>query len=436
MTNPSDPTNRPPLDADDPRISEWIDGRLAAAEAAEVEQAVRESPALTRLVADLQAVKEAARLVPVVSPPEGFVDRVLHAVVSGGGAAAHATDAESDRVVEQEWRAVEAERLAEERAEAEADVAQAVSPVRQPVGGADSRGAWPWLSVGAALAAGLLVTVLLNRPDDTPREIAQVTAQPERERFAADRSVATSAAGEVSPPGAPAAARPPAWDEAAVMEKALQPLQDQPPALAAREAAPAARELQANGMLRQSASEDAKARPADLDGLAAPKPAAAAGLGAPQDRPAVVTVESWTEFDRLLEAHGIEAKPLADREEGISADPSGDWTLELTGPPAAIGAFLAAAGEGRLARRRAVAGEEADAGQPADARQPADAGERADKAEEAAANRGAVAKSAAQKRDEEAVGGARGAAGRVLIRLVIDQPPEPNPKPEPEASRE
>jgi ElaB/YqjD/DUF883 family membrane-anchored ribosome-binding protein len=232
MTNPSDPTNRPLLDADDPRVSEWIDGRLAAAEAAEVEQAVRESPALTRLVADLRAVKEAARLVPVVSPPEGFVDRVLGAVVSGGGAAAHATDAESDRVVEQEWRAVEAERIAEERAEAEADVAQVVSPVRQPVGGADSRGEWPWLSVGAALAAGLLVTVVLNRRDDTPREIAQVAAQPERERFAADRSVATSAAGEVSPPGAPAAARPPARDEGPVMEKALQPLQDQPPALA------------------------------------------------------------------------------------------------------------------------------------------------------------------------------------------------------------
>jgi hypothetical protein len=183
-------------------------------------------------------------------------------------------------------------------------------------------------------------------------------------------------------------------------------------------------------MLRQSASEDAKARPADLDGLAAPKPAAAAGLGAPPDRPAVVTVESWTEFDRLLEAHGIEAKPLADREEGISADPSGDWTLELTGPPAAISAFLAAAGEGRLARRRAEAGEAADARQQAEARQ------QADKPEEAAANRGAVAKSAARKRDEEAVGGGRGAAGRVLIRLVIDQPPEPNPKPEPEATRE
>ena len=391
MTNPSDPTTRPPLDAEDPRISEWIDGRLAAAEAAEVERAVRESPALTRLVADLQALKEAARLVPVVSPPEGFIDRLLGAVVSGGGAAARATDAESDRVVEREWRAVEAERIAEERAEAEADVAQEVTPVHQPVGGADSRGAWPWLAVGAALAAGLLVTVVLNRRDDTPREIAQVAAQPEPERFAADRSVA----GAVSPPGAPAA-RPSAQDPGPEMEKALQ--------------------------LRQDQSEDAKALPAELDGLAAPKPAAAAGLEAPQDRPAVVTVESWTEFDRLLEAHGIEAKPLADREQGTPADPSGDWTLELTGPPAAIGAFLAAAGEGRVARRQAAAGEQAD------------------KAEEAAAglaataNREAMAKSAARQRDEETVGGGRGEAGRVLIRLVI--PREPNPEPEPEASRE
>lgn len=413
MTNPSDPTTRPPLDADDPRISEWIDGRLAAAEAAEVERAVHESPALIRLVADLRALKEAARLVPVVSPPEGFVDRVLGAVVSGGGAAARATDAESDRVVEREWRAVEAERIAEERAEAEADVAQEVTPVHQPVGGADSRGAWPWLAVGAALAAGLLVTVVLNRRDDTPREIAQVAAQPEPERFAADRSVA----GAVSPPGAPVV-RPSAQDPGPEMEKALQLRQDQPPALAARGAAPAARDLEANAMPRQSESEDAKALPAELDGLAAPKPAALAGLGAPQDRPAVVTVKSWTEFDRLLEAHGIEAKPVADREQGTPADPSGDWTLELTGPPAAIGAFLAAAGEGRVARRQAAAGEQAD------------------KAEEAAANREAVAKSAARKQDEEAVGGGRGAAGRLLIRLVIDQPREPNPEPEPEASRE
>jgi hypothetical protein len=285
MTNHNDPHARPPLAADDPRISEWIDGRLSAAEAADVERAVRESPALTRLVADLRALKEAARLVPVVTPPEGFADRVLGAVVSGGGAAPRAADAESDRVVEREWRQIEAERIAEERAEA--DVAQTVTPPRGPVGGADSRRAWPWLAVGAALAAGLLATVVLNRPDDTPREIAQLAAQPERERFAADRSAAEPAAAAVS-------------------------LADAPPA--------------------------AKALPADAAALAAPKPAAAARLGAPWDQPAVVKMGSWTEFDRLLEVHGVEAKPLADRAGGSPAEPPGDWPRDLNGPAAAIDA--------------------------------------------------------------------------------------------------
>lgn len=416
MTNPSDRTTRPQLDADDPRISEWIDGRLAVAEAAEVERAVRESPALTRLVADLRALKEAARLVPVVSPPEGFVDRVLGAVASAGGAAPGDADAESDRVVEREWRAVEAERIAEERAEAEADVAEALMLPRGAAH-ADSRGTWPWLAVGAALAAGVLVTVVLNRRDDAPREIAQVTAQPEQEQFAADRSVATPAAGEVSPSDALLAARPPAGDAGLVKQPSLRSQQDEPPALAAREAAPAGRDLQANGMLRPSESAAAKAA-ADLDELAAPKPAAAAGLGAPPDRPTVVKVGSWTDFDRLLEAHGIEAKPLADREEGRPADASGDWTLELTGPPAAIDAFLAAAGERGPERRRAVAADEAD------------------KAEGAPVRRDATTASAARKREEEALAGSRRAAGRVLIQLVIDPQGEPNPGPESEERRE
>jgi len=415
MTNPSDPTPHLPLDAGDPRISEWIDGRLAAAEAAEVERAVRESPTLTRLVADLRAVKEAARIVPVVSPPGGLVDRVMGAVVSGGGAAPSDADAESDRVVEQEWRAVEAERIAEERAEAEADVPQAVTPPSGPVPG-DSRGAWPWLAVGAALAAGVLATVVLNRRDESPREIAQVTAQREREQIVADRSIAAPVAEKVSPPGAPAPARPPAADPGLVKQQALPPQQDEPPALAAREASPAARDLRANGMLRPSEPEAAAAAPRDLDALAAPEPAVAAGLAAPPDRPTVVTVGSWTEFDRLLETHGLEAKPLADPDEARPADASRELALELTGPPAAIEAFLAAAEEGRLAGRRAVAGEEAG------------------KAEEAKASQEAAAKSAARKRADEAAGGGRGAAGRVLIRLVIDETGEP--KPESEERRE
>ena len=169
-------------------------------------------------------------------------------------------------------------------------------------------------------------------------------------------------------------------------------------------------------MLRPSEPEAAAAAARDLDALAAPEPAVAAGLAAPPDRPTVVTVGSWTEFDRLLETHGLEAKPLADPEEARPADASRELALELTGPPAAIEAFLAAAGEGRLAGRRAVAGEEAG------------------KAEEAKASQEAAAKSAARKRADEAEAGGRGEAGRVLIRLVIDETGEP--KPESEERRE
>jgi hypothetical protein len=51
----------------------------------------------------------------------------------------------------------------------------------------------------------------------------------------------------------------------------------------------------------------------------------------------------------------------------------------------------------------------------------------------AAANREAVTEPAVRKRDEEAQGGGRGAAGRVLIRLVIEELEKPAPEPEPEA---
>ena len=43
----------PPLSADDPRLGEWLDGRLPEAEAAQVARLVAASAELTRLVADL-----------------------------------------------------------------------------------------------------------------------------------------------------------------------------------------------------------------------------------------------------------------------------------------------------------------------------------------------------------------------------------------------
>jgi hypothetical protein len=184
MNAPSEPS--PPLNPDDPRLSEWIDGRLSPPEAAAVERAVNRSPELARLVADLRAVKAAARQATAASPPPGFADRVMAAVVAeravhdGGGSDP------SDRLVEAEWRAIEAERIAEERTEAAADLEEEIGPVR-----AAKRPTWPWLTIATALAAGLLVTVVLNvpRPDPGPVEVALLT---DREAEPRDRNRALS----------------------------------------------------------------------------------------------------------------------------------------------------------------------------------------------------------------------------------------------------
>ena len=349
MTNPSDPQARPPLDADDPRLSEWIDGRLSVAEAAEVEQAVRSSPTLARLVDDLRAIKEAARQVPAASPPAGFAERVMEAVMSGGDAAA-------DRAVEREWQSIEAERIAEERAEAAADQAAETGPAP-----AAATRSWPWLTIVAALAAGLLVTLVLNRPEEGPREItrhaAEPAAAPELDRVAtAARRVAETADREAAPP-------PPAPAAGAALP---------PPAAVAE------RSLEANARLRKSRAEPAS--------------------DAAEPGPVVVTVASWTEFDRLLEAHGIEAEPIEARDGNDRADETVDWTLELFGPPAGLEAFLAAAGADGLEKRQAAAGEEAER-----------------KGESAAA-------APAAKQAEEIQRGGRGTAGRLLVRLVIRQP--------------
>lgn len=400
MTNHSEPHARPPLAADDPRISEWIDGRLTAAEAAEVERAVGESAALLRLVADLRAIKAAARLVPARSPSEGFVDRVMTAV-AGPGSFASAGDAAADRVVEQEWQAIETERIAEERAEAEADLATEAGLEQSA-----SRRAWPWLTVATALAAGLLVALVLNRPEEGSREIAKVTSDPELDRLeAASRRAAAPAAGAAAPPvAAPAAvaARQPARDEGTGVEKASQAKQADASALAAGGSGPADRALKLDDVLRQSEPQAAMAPAERGDGLAAGDAAvseeakADASVAAP-DRPVMVTVESWTDFDRLLEAHGIAAQPLEGRAAADRADKQADWMLELSGPPARLDAFLAAAA-GAGARER----EAASAAKPARA------------AEENAAPAEAV-----RKRDEDAAPGGRGPAGRLLIRLVI-----------------
>jgi hypothetical protein len=167
-------TNAMPLEPDDPRISEWIDGRLPAAEAAAIERAVRATPRLAALVADLRAIKAASRDAAHLAPPAGFADRVMAAVTAAAPAVDHpAGDPSGDEAVDQEWEAVEAERIAAERAEAAVDLAEAARAHRPRP--------WPWMALVGALAAGVLVTVVLNLPGDGRRDVALAPA-PEAEQ--------------------------------------------------------------------------------------------------------------------------------------------------------------------------------------------------------------------------------------------------------------
>lgn len=128
MTRPDGSLNLP-LAADDPRISEWLDGRLAPAAAAEVLQAVRDSPELTRLVNDLRAIRVAVRGTPVATPPAGFPDRVM------------------------------------------ASLGQRAKIL--PDGRPPKPGAWrAWPALAGALAAGLIVAILLSLPGRDDREVA------------------------------------------------------------------------------------------------------------------------------------------------------------------------------------------------------------------------------------------------------------------------
>jgi hypothetical protein len=158
----------PPLSADDPRISEWLDDRLPEAEAVEIARLVAASPELTRMVADLRRQKAALAALPASPPPARFVADVLAALDAAGDMA------DDDAEVEGEWRRIERERLEEEIAEARDDAAE---PVDEPM-----RHRWPWLALAGALAAGVLAAVVINRPGGmADREVALV-AREQREQ--------------------------------------------------------------------------------------------------------------------------------------------------------------------------------------------------------------------------------------------------------------
>ncbi len=191
--------NNPPptstITPDDPRLSEWIDGRLGAAEAAEVERAVHASPDLMQIVDDLRANRSALGQLESQEPAAGFAESLLHSLGAVGNtgprAAGHAGNPEVDPEVKAEWQRIETQRIAEEQAEAKEDsqAPRVAGRPRWPLR------VWQTAAMAGALAAGVLVTLVLNRPrvEQEGRETAMVSpprlAARSLSRAAADKSV-------------------------------------------------------------------------------------------------------------------------------------------------------------------------------------------------------------------------------------------------------
>ena len=191
----NNPTPTSTITPDDPRLSEWIDGRLGAAEAAEVERAVHASPDLMQIVDDLRANRSALGQLESQEPAAGFAESLLHSLGAVGNtgprAAGHAGNPEVDPEVKAEWQRIETQRIAEEQAEAKEDsqAPRVAGRPRWPLR------AWQTAAMAGALAAGVLVTLVLNRPrvEQEGRETAMVSAPRmaarSLSRAAADKSV-------------------------------------------------------------------------------------------------------------------------------------------------------------------------------------------------------------------------------------------------------
>ncbi|GDX94828.1 hypothetical protein LBMAG47_04920 [Planctomycetia bacterium] len=119
------------------------------------------SPELTRVVADLRRLKALLAGAPARPAPAGFVAEVLAALDApprlAPGTAAGSGGGPADSRIDAEWERIELERLADEIAEAREDaaVAETTTEPRRP---------WPWMTMLAALAAGLLVASFVNMP--------------------------------------------------------------------------------------------------------------------------------------------------------------------------------------------------------------------------------------------------------------------------------
>ncbi len=209
MTHPDDANRLMMLS--DPRLSEWIDGRLSTTEAAEVEQIVRQSPELTRLANDLRAIKRALSQSKTHAPNASFVQGVMQAI---DAAVEQSESGVQNQKIADEWQHIEEQRIAEERAEAGED-ASAVeeSAGREKMLPTHWNQYWQILALSGALAAGVLVSIVIDK-SRSEKNLGEETAQLQKKQSASPspaspRSLAAAATAQNGTVHLSAAAAPP-----------------------------------------------------------------------------------------------------------------------------------------------------------------------------------------------------------------------------------
>ena len=209
MTHPDDANRLMMLS--DPRLSEWIDGRLSTTEAAEVEQIVRQSPELTRLANDLRAIKRALSQSKTHAPNASFVQGVMQAI---DAAVEQSESGVQNQKIANEWQHIEEQRIAEERAEAGED-ASAVeeSAGREKTLPTHWNRYWQILALSGALAAGVLVSIVIEK-SRREKDLREETALLQKKHSASPspaspRSLAAAATAQNGTVHLSAAAAPP-----------------------------------------------------------------------------------------------------------------------------------------------------------------------------------------------------------------------------------
>ena len=176
------------MNPSDPRISEWLDGRLSKQEAAEIELLVRSDRHLLRDVEEIRAARILLATVAKLKVAPDFSQSVMAAIARGvgdeisdpTGSPDLAGLSREDRGIEEEWRSIERQRVAAEIDEAKEDVGSSVlSAQHSDVFNVRSR--WLIVPLSTALAGGLLVAFAINAVLMQSRVDPQIAQQNEKQ---------------------------------------------------------------------------------------------------------------------------------------------------------------------------------------------------------------------------------------------------------------